>query len=178
LRRLVKLVIMILAIALGVTVLAISAMYLSGFLIMDENFGSMSQMMGPSMFAAMLWPTILVAVTVATIVVVAYALLVPKINPTRISEAAPVDYRDAVLKLLKDDERSLVEALTRSGGTAFQRDIQHAIGFSKVKTHRVIARLAERRLVEVTHAGKTNQIRIPSWLVGGIEDSSDHEVQP
>lgn len=123
-------------------------------------------MMGTGTFAAMLWPTVLVAVTAAALVVVAYDLLLPKIDPTRISEAAPVDYRDAVLRLLKDDERSLVETLTRSGGTAFQRDIQHVIGFSKVKTHRVIARLAERRLVEVTPAGKTNRIRIPSWLVG------------
>lgn len=164
---------MILAITFGLTALATSAMFLSGFLTMDGNFGSMGLMMGAGMFAAMLWPTVLVAVTAAAIAVVAYGLLLPKINPMRISEAAPVDYRDAVLRLLKDDERSLVEALTRSGGTAFQRDIQHAIGFSKVKTHRVIARLAERRLVEVTPAGKTNRIRIPSWLAGDTKRVSN-----
>lgn len=81
------------------------------------------------------------------------------------NDAAPVNYRDAVLRLLKDDERQIVEALAKSGGTAYQRDLRHATGFSKVKTHRVIARLAERRLVDVTPAGKTNRIRIPSWLV-------------
>lgn len=127
--------------------------------------------MRPWMFAAMLWPSVLVAVIAAVIGVVAYNLLLPKINPTRISEAAPVNYRDAVLRLLKDDERQVVEALTESGGTAFQRDLQHVTGFSKVKTHRVIARLAERRLVEVTRTGKTNRIRIPSWLLSESEIS-------
>ncbi len=143
---------------------------------MGGNFGGM-WMMGPSMFASMLWPTFLVAVIASAIGVVAYSRLFPNISQTSIGEIAPESYRDAVLRLLKDDERQVVEALTRSGGTAFQRDLQHAIGFSKVKTHRVIARLAERRLVEVTPAGKTNRIRIPSWLVAGMTDSSDQQVQ-
>lgn len=169
---------MILAIAFGLTILTISGIFLSGFLMINGNFGSMGMMMGPGMFAAMLWPTVLASLAVAAIVVVTYDLLVPKISPTNMSDAAPVDYRDAVLRLLKDDERSFVESLARTGGTAFQRDLQRAMGFSKVKTHRVIARLAERRLVEVTPAGKTNRIRIPSWLVGHIKDSSEHEAQP
>jgi hypothetical protein len=129
--------------------------------------------MGPGIFAAMLWPGVLMAVIVAGLGVVAYNLLLPKINPTKISEAAPLNYRDAVLRLLKDDERQVVEALTKNGGTAYQRDIQYATGFSKVKTHRVIVRLAERRLVEVTRAGKTNRIRIPSWLLSESEISRD-----
>ena len=133
---------------------------------MTGNFGGTGMMRGPWMFAPMLLPSLMAAVIVAGVGIVAYNLLLPKINPTSISEMAPVDYRDAVLRLLKDDERLVVEALANSGGVAYQRDLQHATGLSKVKTHRVIARLAERRLVNVTRAGKTNQIRIPSWLVG------------
>jgi hypothetical protein len=168
----VSLLIRILGVALGLTFLLVLAMFLSSFLMMSGNIGGMG-MMGPSMFTAMLWPSILVAVIVAVVGVAAYNLLLPKINPTRISEEAPANYRDAVLRLLKDDERQFVEVLTKNGGTAFQRDLQHATGFSKVKTHRVIARLAERRLVAITPAGKTNQIRIPSWLLGDNEDTSN-----
>lgn len=169
--------IQILIVALGLTFVFALAVLLSGFLMMDGNFASMWMMMGPSMFAAMLWPSVLVTITTATVGVVAYNLLLPKINPTKISETTPVDYRDAVLRLLKEDERQVVDALTTNGGAALQRDIQHAIGFSKVKTHRVIARLADRRLVEVTPAGKTNQIRIPAWLVGAGRFKRP-EVQP
>ncbi|MGO9644499.1 MAG: helix-turn-helix transcriptional regulator [Candidatus Bathyarchaeia archaeon] len=175
-RKLVTLVIVILAFAFGLTVLVAVGMFLSGFLMMDGNFGGIGMMMGSGMLAAMLWPTVLIAIAAAPIIV-GYDLLVPKISPRRISEAAPVDYRDAVLRLLKDDERSLIEALTRSGGTAFQRDLQHAIGFSKVKTHRVIARLAERRLVEVTPVGKTNRIHMPAWLVGDAKHPEVPEAE-
>jgi len=158
--------IQILAVALGFAFFFLLGIFLSGSLAMTGNFGGMGMMRGPWMFAPMLWPSLIVAVILATVGVAAHKLLLPKINPWSISETAPVDYRDAVLRLLKDDERQVVEALANSGGVAYQRDLQHATGLSKVKTHRVIARLAERRLVNVTRAGKTNQIRIPSWLVG------------
>lgn len=133
---------------------------------MSRNLGGRAMVMSPSMFPAMFWASLVFTLVAVGVGVVGYNLLLPKINPARMNETTPVDYRDAVLRLLKDDERQVVEALARSGGVAYQRDLQHAIGFSKVKTHRVIARLAERRLVDVTPAGKTNQIRIPSWLVG------------
>ncbi len=122
--------------------------------------------MSPAMFPVMFWASLVFTLIAVAVGVIGYNLLLPKISPTRMNETSPVDYRDAVLRLLKDDERQVVEILAKSGGVAYQRDLQHAIGFSKVKTHRVIARLAERRLVDVTPAGKTNQIRIPSWLVG------------
>jgi hypothetical protein len=148
-------------------------MFLSGILMMNGNFTGMFMVMGQGMLLAMLWPSVLVALVAAAISVAVYNLLVPKIDSTKIIEVPPVNYREAVLRLLKDDERQVVQALTRSGGTEFQRDLQRVTGFSKVKTHRVIARLAERRLVEVTPSGKTNRIRIPSWLVGDMKNPND-----
>ncbi len=133
---------------------------------MNRNLGGRAMITGPSMFLVMFWASLVFTLIAVAAGVIGYNLLLPKINPTRMNETAPIDYRDAVLRLLKDDERQVVEALAKSGGVAYQRDLQHAIGFSKVKTHRVIAKLAERRLVDVTRAGKTNQVRIPSWLVG------------
>jgi len=127
--------------------------------------------MSPSMFPAMFWASLVFPLLVVAFVLAGYRLLLPQIDRTGMNETAPTNYRDAVLRLLKDDERKLVEALAKSGGVAYQRDLQYAIGFSKVKTHRVIARLAERRLVEVTPAGKTNQIRIPTWLVEETKSS-------
>lgn len=162
--------ILILAFSLGLVSLSISGMFLSHFFMMGGSFGGM----GTTMFAAMLWPTVLVAAIGVGVGVIVYYLLVPEIRPSRIVDASPpTDYRDAVLRMLKDDERRVVEALNSSGGTAFQRDVQRATGFSKVKTHRVIARLAERRLIEVTQAGRTNEIRLPSWLVRDAKASKE-----
>lgn len=154
-----------LAVTLGSTFLLVLGIFLLRFFMMSRNLGGRTMIMSPSMFPVMFWPSLLFTLIAVAVGIIAYNLLLPKINLTRVSEAAPVNYRDAVLRLLKDDERQIVEALTKSGGTAYQRDLQHITGFSKVKTHRVIARLAERRLVDVTPVGKTNQIRIPSWLM-------------
>jgi hypothetical protein len=177
LRKLASLLLQVFVVAVALTILFVTGMFLLGILMMGGNFGGMYMAMGQGMLMAMLWPSTLVAVVAAAIGVAVYNLLVPKIDSTKITEAPPVNYREAVLRLLKDDERQVVQALTRSGGTEFQRDLQRATGFSKVKTHRVIARLAERRLVEVTPAGKTNQIRIPSWLIENRKNSNDQEIR-
>ena len=155
-----------LAVTLGLTFLLVIAILFLRFYMMNRILAGRAMVMSPSMFPVMASASLVFTLIAVAVGVVGYNLLLPRINPTRMNETAPVDYRDAVLRLLKDDERKLVEALAKSGGVAYQRDLQYAIGFSKVKTHRVIARLAERRLVEVTPAGKTNQIRIPTWLVG------------
>lgn len=84
--------------------LFVLGIFLSGYLMMDGNFAGMG-MMEPWMFAAMLWPNVPVAVIGATIAVVLYNLLLPKINPTNINEIAPVNFRDALLRLLKRRHR-------------------------------------------------------------------------
>lgn len=162
--------ILILAFSLGLGLLSVSGMFLSHLFMMGGNFAGM----GDGMIGAMLWPTVLIAALGVGIGVFLYYVLLPEIKPTNIGEGAPpADYRDAVLRMLKDDERRVVAALAEGGGTAFQRDIQRVTGFSKVKTHRVVARLAERRLIEVRPHGRTNQISLPPWLIGGTKSSGE-----
>jgi hypothetical protein len=164
-----------LAVTLGLAFLLVLAIFPLRLFMMNWNLGGRAMIIGPSMFPVMFWASLVFTLIAVAVGVIGYNVLLPKINPTPMNERAPVDYRDAVLRLLKDDERQVVEALAKSGGVAYQRDLQHTIGFSKVKTHRVIARLAERRLLDVTPAGKTNQIRIPSWLVGERRPTESHQ---
>jgi hypothetical protein len=160
------LVILIIAFSLGLAFLSVSGMYLSHFFMMGPGFGGMG--MGGSMLAGMLWPTVLIAAVGLAVGIGVYYVLVPEIrSASGIDASPPADYREAVLRMLKDDERRVVEALSGTGGEGLQRDVQRAAGFSKVKTHRVVARLAERRLVEVTPSGRTNRLRLAPWLVGG-----------
>lgn len=71
-------------VAVVLTFLFVLGILLSGSLMMGGNLGGLSMMMGPWMFAAMLWPSVLVAVIAAAVGVTAYNLLVPKINPTNV----------------------------------------------------------------------------------------------
>jgi uncharacterized membrane protein len=70
------------------------------------------------------------------------------------------------MRVLEPDERRLVEALKEAGGRMLQKEAARKIGFTRVKTHRVVARLARRGVISVQKLGegKTNQIAISSWL--------------
>lgn len=71
---------------------------------------------------------------------------------------------DVVMRVAKPDERLALEVLKNSGGRCLQKDITYKTGLSKLKTHRIVARLAERGIVQVRKAGKTNEITVPAWL--------------
>ena len=71
---------------------------------------------------------------------------------------------DIVMRVVKPDERVALEVLRNSAGVCLQKDITYKTGLSKLKTHRIIARLAERGIIQVRRVGKTNEIRVPSWL--------------
>ncbi|MCS6769941.1 MAG: helix-turn-helix domain-containing protein, partial [Candidatus Caldarchaeum sp.] len=52
------------------------------------------------------------------------------------------------------------EYLTRSGGEAEQKEIAKALGYSRLKTHRLIASLRRRNIVEVKPHGRTNLVKL------------------
>ncbi|TMI47343.1 hypothetical protein E6H17_06250 [Candidatus Bathyarchaeota archaeon] len=64
-----------------------------------------------------------------------------------------------VLKTLKPEERSIVNVLDAHGGTYLQKYITREAGLSRLKTHRVVAALSERGIVQ-----NTNQVRLAKWF--------------
>ncbi|MCS7138391.1 MAG: hypothetical protein NZ941_08515 [Candidatus Caldarchaeum sp.] len=60
------------------------------------------------------------------------------------------------------EEKAVVEYLTRSGGEAEQREKAKALGYSRLKTHRLIASLRRRNVVEVKPHGRTNIVKLHS----------------
>ena len=130
-------------------------------------------MMGGN-FAGMgfFWPMLLTASTTAVIVGIAYAIAFPSIRYTSpgreeemgISAAILSGPMDVVMRVSKRDERAVLEVLKQSGGVCLQKDIVYQTRLSKVKTHRIIARLAERGVIVVKKSGKTNEISVPAWL--------------
>jgi hypothetical protein len=81
----------------------------------------------------------------------------------RTSEDSASPYA-SVLKTLTEDERKVVEVLTSHGGKYLQKYIRNDAGLSRLQTHRIVARLAERGIVSLEKTGNTNTVLLANWL--------------
>jgi hypothetical protein len=77
---------------------------------------------------------------------------------------------EIMLRFLSPDERMVMEALVRRGGAMLQRDFSREHGLSKVKAHRVIARLAERGIVTLDEHGKTNRVTLDPQVLTALKE--------
>jgi uncharacterized membrane protein len=75
------------------------------------------------------------------------------------------DKLEVALKLLDENERRVVEALVAEGGSMLQKDISVDLGFSRVKTHRVVQSLVKRGLVTAEEHFNTNKVTLVNWLM-------------
>lgn len=117
----------------------------------------------------------LVGVSVVGIVGMIYFFIFPEIRilPTGIQplgsvsrqaqQNAPSAY-ESVLKTLHPNERKVVEVLRSHGGKYLQKYIRSETGFSRLQTHRILARLAERGVVMLEKTGNTNLVLLADWL--------------
>jgi uncharacterized membrane protein len=126
------------------------------------------------------WLLIFAAPLAVALVVVGYRIAFPEIKteikpekPEQVEcevaeDAEPVERvqsLDAVMHVLSEDERKVVETVASAGGEAMlQKDIRWKTGLSRVKTHRVLARLAQRGIVKVEKYYNTNKIALADWL--------------
>jgi len=103
-----------------------------------------------------------------TIGVVAYSMIFPEIVLEKDQNLNPEEgfltSFEGVMKVLREDERKVCMALWKEGGTALQKDVRWITGLSKVKTHRVVARLASRGVITVDKGDKENRLSLASWL--------------
>lgn len=68
--------------------------------------------------------------------------------------------KEVILSVLDDYERKVVELITTAGGEANQRKVVIESNFSKAKVSRVVKRLQERGLLEVTRLGRKNKLKL------------------
>jgi len=129
--------------------------------------GSMIILMAPALLAVSL--TVMVAA-------IAFVIGFPSIrySETEIHDnqvAKSLDPVQIVMRASKADERTVLDILRQTGGLCLQKDITYRSGFSKLRTHRIVVRLAEREIILVKKKGKTNEITLPAWL-------KDHGAEP
>ncbi len=118
------------------------------------------------------WLVLFVVPLVVVVAVLGYALIFPEFSggkPEEKPSHVPTVKKGesalgAVLRVLNDDERKVVETLVAEGGTMLQKDIRWKTGLSRVKTHRILFRLAKRGIVSAEKYYNTNKITLADWL--------------
>ncbi len=178
-------IISLLLIIIGLIGLAYSAYLVGVYTASQTVFGGMTEMMQHMMgvstpgysVPSYIWilPYLFTSVLIIGIVGLLYGrVVVLKSSEDQLSVQQQETFGSAefedILKVLKPDERLVVELLLKNGGKMLQRDIRWEAGFSRLKTHRVITRLIERGIVKKMPMGNTNQIILEDWLIKRISD--------
>ena len=133
-------------------------------------------MSGNSSNADPFWTTygILLIVVVGVMILgiggLTYFIIFPEMKSTKnIPQATPKQANndtsyESVLKTLNDDERKVLIVLKNHGGKYLQKYIRNEAKLSRLKTHRVLARFAERGIVTLQKSGNTNEVLLAEWL--------------
>ena len=83
----------------------------------------------------------------------------------------------SVSKTLATEERKVLDVLIAHNGKYLQKYIRAETGLSRLKTHRIVARLAERGIVTLERSGNTNEVHLSSWLQNKPFQNSTNEKQ-
>jgi uncharacterized membrane protein len=103
----------------------------------------------------------------ASMVGVIYFLVLPEVKTYYESDPGK-EAGAMVMRTLKPDERKVVGVLKVHGGSYMQKFITQETGLSRLKTHRVVATLAERGIVQVERRGNTNEVSLAKWFLDGM----------
>lgn len=175
-----KLPLVLLAFAAIVTVLSSLMVFHPQPITSSMMSGMMSHIVGESMTnMPLLWPSLLTISAAVVLIGLGYLIAFPAIKFSEVM--APVatdpfstgalDPLTILIRVSKPDERAVLEVLRGSGGMCRQKDIVFKTGLSKIKVHRILARLSERGAIQVKKTGKTNEVTVPNWLMRNRSDT-------
>ena len=85
----------------------------------------------------------------------------PKVRQKQEAACTPLE---SIVKTLTEEERKVVDVLATHDGKYLQKYIRNEVGLSRLQTHRIVARLAERGIVTLEKTGNTNQVLLADWL--------------
>ncbi|MFH1588385.1 MAG: super-infection exclusion protein B [Candidatus Diapherotrites archaeon] len=67
---------------------------------------------------------------------------------------------NALIQFLNKDEKRVVEKILESNGKIMQSEISRIEGIGKLKSHRILQRLSDRKVIEIERHGKTNIVKL------------------
>ena len=80
---------------------------------------------------------------------------------------------EVILKTMTPEEQKVLTVLIARQGKYLQKYVVKEAGLSRLKTHRIVARFAERGIVTVKPLGNTNEITVADWVNGSKPQSSN-----
>ena len=69
-----------------------------------------------------------------------------------------------LLKTMTPEEQKVLNVLISHQGKYLQKYLGKEAGLNRLKTHRIIARFAQRGIVTVTEYGNTNEVLLADWV--------------
>ena len=144
----------------------------------NDMWGHMGGMMGgtsgsvvqnPAAPYFMVGIVVLVGVVVVSAGGLVYFFMFPEIKTGQARRGEQISAQDstayeAIVKTLTDEERKVIEVLTVHNGKYLQKYIRKEAGLSRLKTHRILVRLADRGIVTLKKTGNTNEVQLSEWL--------------
>ena len=71
---------------------------------------------------------------------------------------------EVLLKTMTPEEQKVMNVLVAHKGKYLQKYVGKEAGLSRLKTHRIVARFAQRGIVTVKEFGNTNEIIVSDWV--------------
>ncbi len=157
----------------------------------NGNYGGMGGMMGNGngTTTSYLWlvPVALIAIVAVSVIGVAFYLAFPQLRyvkrtcelpntnsvgaePTKSDTGVIADSAvksnacGVLLKTMTPEEQKVLNVLVAHQGKYLQKYVGKEAGLSRLKTHRIVARFAQRGIVTVKEFGNTNEIVVSDWV--------------
>ncbi len=157
----------------------------------NGNYGGMGGMMGTGngTTTSYLWivPVALIVVVAVSVIGVAFYLAFPQLryvkrtcelpnaNSVLVESAksdaglvvnSPVEPNTCslLLRTMTPEEQKVLNVLVTHQGKYLQKYVVKEAGLSRLKTHRIIARFAQRGIVTVKEFGNTNEVLLSEWV--------------
>jgi flagellar motor component MotA len=67
---------------------------------------------------------------------------------------------ETLAQFLNRDEKTVVQKILENNGKVYQSEISRIEGIGKLKSHRILQRLSDRKVIEVEKNGKTNIVKL------------------
>jgi uncharacterized membrane protein len=94
----------------------------------------------------------------------AEAPITPASPPTIAPVTTSQNNCEVLLKTMTPEEQKVMNVLVAHKGGYLQKYVGKEAGLSRLKTHRIVARFAQRGIVTVKEFGNTNEIIISDWV--------------
>jgi hypothetical protein len=128
------------------------------------------------------WLLVFVVPIAVALAIIGYKVAFPEIKTEKpelvLGTVESTQTLDAVMRVLNEDEKKVIKVIASAEGDAMlQKDIRWKTGLSRVKTHRVLARLAQRGIIKVEKYYNTNKIALADWLTKTAQNEDAHVGQ-